>query len=142
MIGKGNDCLFPLYVSVPDSKEKLRVRCGHCINCKAHRAQEWCMRLQMESKYWNDLCFVTLTYNDESLPVNIIDPHLFYTDEEISSHPEYNFLFYPTHRHSDLTLFIKRLRKHLEHKCKYYAVGEYGTRYGRSHLHILLFGVG
>ena len=99
------------------------------------------MRLQMESRYWNDMCFVTLTYNDENLPINIIDPHLFFTDEEIADHPEYNFLHVPTHRHSDLTLFIKRLRKHLEHKCKYYAVGEYGTRYGRSHLHILFFGL-
>ena len=143
MIGLGNDCLFPMYIPIEGSKgDFLRVRCGHCINCKAHKAQEWCLRLEMESQYWRDMCFITLTYNDESLPICYIDPHLFYTDEEIRDNPGLNFLFTPTHRHSDLCNFLKRLRKHLDHRIKYYAVGEYGTKgTRRSHLHILFFGL-
>lgn len=142
MIGKGNDCLFPLYVGVPGYESvKLRARCGHCINCKIHRSREWSMRLEMESKYWSDMCFVTLTYNDENLPINVIDGRLFFNEDELQKHPEYRYFHYPTHRPSDLRNFIKRLRKQLEHKIRYFAVGEYGTRYGRSHLHLLLFGV-
>lgn len=143
MIGKGTDCLYPLYVPAYDKDRvgRLRVRCGHCDNCKAAKAREWCMRLEMESNYWKDACFVTLTYNDESLPLNIVDPHLFYSDEEIKEHPELDYIFIPTHNPRHLQLFIKRLRKQLEIKCRYFAVGEYGTRFGRSHLHIMFFGV-
>lgn len=142
MIGKGSDCLFPLYVRIPDSTEYLRVRCGHCVNCKMYRAREWCMRLQMESHYWNSMCFVTLTYDDESLPKHIIDGRLYFSDEEIRNNPELATLWCPTHRTSDLTLFLKRLRKQLNYRIKYFAVGEYGTTgTKRSHLHILFFGL-
>ena len=141
MIGKGNDCLFPLYLPIPGYDSKLRVRCGKCINCKAHKAQEWCIRLEMESKYWDDMCFVTLTYNDDSLPVHVIDGTLFYSDEEIRCHPELSYIYEPTLRPDHLRNFIKRLRKRLAFPCRYYAVGEYGTKYGRSHYHILFFGI-
>lgn len=141
MIGKGNDCLFPLYLPIENCRDKLRVRCGHCINCKAHKAREWCMRLEMESHYWSDMCFVTLTYSDEYLPRHLIDGHIYFTDEEIGKNPELALLSEPTHNPDHLTLFLKRLRKRLETPCRYFAVGEYGTRYGRSHLHILFFGI-
>lgn len=99
------------------------------------------MRLEMESNYWNDICFVTLTYDDDNLPRHIIDPHIFYEEEDIRLHPELNSLSVPTLRPDHLRNFIKRLRKHVEHQIKYYAVGEYGTKFGRSHLHIMFFGI-
>jgi hypothetical protein len=37
-------------------------------------------------------------------------------------------------------LFIKRLRKKVKVKIKYYAVGEYGELHDREHYHILVFG--
>lgn len=142
MIGVGNDCLFPLYVPIEGHHDFLRVRCGHCINCKLHRASEWSMRLEMESNYWKDICFVTLTYDDDNLPLNIVDPHLFYEDKEIEEHPELNYLVVPTLRPDHLRNFIKRVRKHIDHKIKFYAVGEYGTKFQRSHLHVMFFGLG
>lgn len=148
MIGKGNDCLFPLYVRLPKVEQAfarsnfLRVRCGHCINCKMYRSMEWCIRLECESQYWKDnIIFVTLTYSDEHLPINYIDPHLFFSDEEIAANPDLNYLHCPTHRPDHVRNFIKRLRKRLDHKIKYFAVGEYGTRRGRSHMHLLIFGL-
>ena len=141
MIGVGNDCLRPMYLPIPGYEEKLRVKCGKCDNCKAARAREWSLRLEMESKYWKDLCFVTLTYNNDSLPLNIVDGHLFYSDEEIAIDPELAYLFCPTHRPEHLCLFLKRLRKRYPSKIRYFAVGEYGTRYGRSHIHIIFFGI-
>lgn len=141
MIGKGTDCLFPLYIPIDGYHEKLRVRCGTCVNCKMHRSQEWCMRLEMESNYWKDICFVTLTYNDESLPRHVIDGHLFFSDEEIEVNPDLEYVFIPTLSSDHLKLYIKRLRKHLDHRIRYFAVGEYGTKRGRPHLHIMFFGL-
>jgi len=141
VIGKGNDCLTPLYLPIEGYHEKLRVRCGHCINCKIHRASEWCLRLEMEGKYWDDMCFVTLTYNDDNLPKHIIDGHLFYEDAEINEHPELSYIYEPTLASDHLRNFFKRLRKSLQSKIRYYAVGEYGTRFGRPHYHILIFGL-
>lgn len=141
MIGKGNDCLFPLYLPIDGHHEKLRVRCGHCINCKIQRSREWSNRLEMEAQYWNDICFVTLTYNDDNLPLHIVDGSLIYGEMELERRPDLRTVFFPTLCSDHLTLFLKRLRKRLDHKIRYYAVGEYGTRLGRPHIHIMFFGL-
>lgn len=70
---------------------------------------------------WNyKASFVTLTYNDENLPVNgSLEPH-------------------------DLTNYWKSLRFDLEdygRKIKYYSCGEYGDQFGRPHYHAIIFGV-
>lgn len=140
MIGKGNDCLFPLYLPIPGYHERIRVRCGHCIYCKMAKAREWSLRLEMESQYWNDLCFVTLTYDDDNLPYHIVSKELILDDGQGRQDVDDDFYF-PSLAYDDLTLFIKRVRKCLDHKIKYYAVGEYGTRRGRPHWHILFFGL-
>lgn len=63
-------------------------------------------------------CFVTLTYNDESLPDG------------------------GTLVPSDAQKFLKRLRKAIHpHKIRYYLVGEYGDRTFRPHYHLCLYGL-
>lgn len=42
--------------------------------------------------------------------------------------------------HRDYQLFMKRLRKQLPHKVRYYMCGEYGGQHGRPHFHACLFG--
>lgn len=59
--------------------------------------------------------FVGLTYADEHLP----------TDGLVSKRA--------------LQLLFKRMRRHVS--FRYFAVGEYGGRYGRPHYHALLFGL-
>lgn len=141
MIGKGNDCLFPLYLPIEGYSEKLRVRCGHCIYCKMARAREWSLRLEMESQYWKDLCFVTLTYNDENLPYHIVSKELICDEDGFGRYDIVDDFYFPSLAYDDLTLFLKRLRKCLDFKIRYFAVGEYGTRRGRPHWHILFFGL-
>lgn len=97
-----------------------KVPCGKCLNCYKKRAQHWAFRLEQEEKQHSSCLFVTLTYADENLPL---------TDT-----------YYPTLVKSDLQNFMKRLRKLHTEKLKYYAVGEYGTRYSRPHYHLILFG--
>lgn len=158
MIGKGLDCLFPRYhrFEIPGMKGSryLRVRCGTCFNCKMFRRQEWCLRLQMESKYWTNMSFLTLTYDDEHLPMNEVSSYVFEQEGE-----EFYFTF-PTLASEHLRNFIKQLRnfdfgevhrfsdsgneqKDFRKGLRYFAVGEYGTgRTKRPHYHLMLFGVG
>jgi hypothetical protein len=101
------------------------VPCGQCKGCLTNRKQLWTHRILLESRAHEKNCFVTLTYSDENIPVN---------EKGI-----------PTLRKEDLQLFIKRLRRQLPDKCRYYAVGEYGTSGSRGinpHFHLCLFNVG
>lgn len=77
------------------------------------------MRCLHELSYHDSSSFVTLTYNDDSLPDN------------------------SSLRKRDLQLFFKRLRKAvLPARIRYFACGEYGDDSHRPHYHILLFGHG
>lgn len=97
----------------------LEVPCGKCLSCKVKKRSEWALRLKHELYYHENSCFITLTYDEDSLPEN-------------------NSLV-----KRDLQNFFKRLRKNLKSiKIKYFAVGEYGDKYGRPHYHIIMFGLG
>lgn len=134
MIGKGLDCLHPIFLKVPNYESRpefLRVRCGHCINCKMFRARMWTLRLAMESKYHKDICFITLTYDPLNVPVNyvfgVVEPDR--VDEVLTLCPR------------DMQLFIKRLRKNIDYPIRYFGVGEYGSRTQRPHMHMIIFGL-
>ena len=76
MIGKGLDCLTPVYkkFTVDGSGSfLLRLRCGKCLNCRQYKALEWSLRLDCEMKYWKSACFVTLTYDDDHLPTVLVN---------------------------------------------------------------------
>lgn len=102
-------------------KISMTIPCGKCDGCKADYFKQWAMRCYHESKVNERNCFITLTYNDDNLPVG------------------YNLI------KSDLQDYFKRLRSHFDYydtgiKFKYYACGEYGDLTLRPHYHILLFG--
>lgn len=113
---------------VPD-RRKILLPCGHCIACRTEQAKEWSNRLLMESKYHEDMYFITLTYCEEySLRVPSFDPDTGeYQDKE-------------TLCKKDLQEFFKRLRRNFKKdKFRYYACGEYGPKKGKPHFHIILF---
>lgn len=139
-------------------RNEISVPCGKCMACQIRKRKDWTTRLSHESScYGDNCCFVTLTYNDDNLPVTDYNslassstdsPKLF--DRGFGSLP------LPTLFVSDVQKFIKRLRRHLEYSPKsatkrqgrdycstpirYYAVGEYGGKFGRPHYHLLIFG--
>lgn len=113
-------CFSPFFTT-SDNSRLVGFPCGKCPVCLQKRANEWSLRISLESRMYEDLAFVTLTYSPESL----------YSDKLIPSH---------------LSSFMKRLRTYAERlgfdgKIRFYGVGEYGEKRGRPHFHVVLFGL-
>ena len=96
------------------------VPCGQCLGCRLDWAGDWAARCEKEAKLHEANSFITLTYNDESLPISI-DPR-------------------GTVVKRDFQLFMKRLRKQHGDKIRFFASGEYGDLNQRPHYHAILFG--
>lgn len=94
--------------------------CGKCIACRINKKREWTLRLNHEASYADTAYFITLTYDEEHLPI----------DE--------NGLNCPCVR--DLQLFMKRLRKYYpDSKLRYMINSEYGENTKRVHYHGIVF---
>lgn len=91
--------------------------CGKCLACRYEQAKTWSLRIKLESLDYDPslIQFVTLTYDSEFYPGELVP--------------------------ADLSSFIKRLRKNSGLKFRYFACGEYGSKRGRAHYHLILFGV-
>lgn len=111
-------CFNPIWVEA--NAKQLRVGCGRCPGCRVTKAEEWTHRIMWELKNFKTASFVTLTYNEEHMPI----------DQSVNKR--------------DLQLFFKRLRKELsctERTVKYFACGEYGEARGRPHYHAIILGL-
>lgn len=109
-------CTSPVWVQDPVTAGVMYVPCGRCMACRISRARMWSLRIMHETRDHKDSCFVTLTYNDESLPRkgSLVKEHC--------------------------QLFFKRLRKALGRPVRYFLGGEYGDIGRRPHYHVVLFG--
>lgn len=99
--------------------DQLQLPCSKCLFCQKKYSSQWAVRCVLESTHYKNNCFITLTYNNESI------------DKQESLVKR------------DYQLFIKRLRKYLDQydiKIKYFIAGEYGDVSGRPHYHLLVFG--
>lgn len=87
------------------------VPCGRCNICRHNRGADWVTRLILEGQFpYAATYFLTLTY--KRAPVSGVCK-------------------------GDLQRYFKRARKSC--KFRYFAVGEYGERYGRPHYHAIIF---
>lgn len=101
-------------------KSLYQIPCGHCLGCLEDRAKDWTIRNLMELKSCDNAIFLTLTYDDNHLPIN----HGL-----------------PTLCKADLSAFVKRLRKHYSlSKLRFFACGEYGSHTLRPHYHLIVYG--
>lgn len=98
-------------------------------------SREWMGRITKETSLYANNCFLTLTYNEEHLPIKeVINKE---TGELITGHPLVK---------EHITKFIKSLRRqykyHHNHEgIRFYACGEYGGKTGRPHYHLALFNI-
>lgn len=99
-----------------DYRRELVLPCGQCIGCRISRSSDWAMRCMHEAAMHEENSFLTLTYDDEHLPMQgqLVYPH--FQD------------------------FMKRLRYHTGKRLRFYMCGEYGERYDRPHYHAIIFG--
>lgn len=122
------NCLTPITLPTDDGIGQV-VPCGRCNACLLRSRTEWAFRLRQELKFSDYGYFITLTYDNEHLP--IIEA----VDEESGA-----FIYVPTVVKRDLQLFFKRLRKRFpDVLIRYYAISEYGAERGRPHYHAILF---
>lgn len=110
-------CFSPYFGQVAGSPLPVPFPCGKCLACRESQASVWKLRCQFEAVECDTFAFVTLTYADEHLP--------------------YGRSLCPSH----LSSFIKRLRKSLDYPIRYFACGEYGSKFGRPHYHLIIFGL-
>lgn len=67
-------CFHPRNIRLPDGRLQV-VRCGKCLSCLEHRQAGWIARLTDEfNSYPDGVYFVTLTYDDEHVPMRKVGP--------------------------------------------------------------------
>lgn len=94
----------------------IKVPCGKCIGCRLDYSRHWAIRSMHEARMHSDNCFVTLTFNDEHMPL----------DRSLSR--------------GYIQSWLKRFRYKYGDGIRYMLCGEYGARTGRPHYHILFYG--
>lgn len=102
----------------------INVPCGVCSECIANRQMNFVQRIQCEAMV-NHLFFVTLTYNNDSLPYIGLSNGRSIRFADIS----------------DVQKMFKRLRKRkaFGRDFRFFGVSELGSERGRPHFHLLIF---
>lgn len=105
--------VYSVSFSYVKGAEEISIPCGKCVECLMSYSNEWATRCVLEASLYNQNCMITLTYSESDGSV---------------------------HRR-DVQLFVKRLRRALYPlKIRYFGCGEYGSKGGRPHYHIIIFG--
>lgn len=150
------ECFNPQEIRLPDGRLQV-VRCNKCLACLSHRQAEWITRLRVElERFPTQSYFVTLTYDDDHLPLNTakFDADGLYYGDSI-----------PTVCKGDIVTFHKDLRKRFQQgfyyddtlqkngfgpvqrislphcRFSFYLTSEYGPEGHRPHYHGLYFGL-
>lgn len=163
----------------------MLVPCGKCIECLKRKQNDLAVRCVREAERCGSMVFLTLTYDNDRLPVScateLVDketgevfleekPSIISNDDVraavlsqvASKTPRYFsiadddydarcarlYTFTPSLCRSDFRLYLKRGRVRYERthgqklpEFKYVAVGEYGPKTCRPHMHVAFFGL-
>lgn len=112
----------------------LTVPCGQCIGCRLAHSRGWAARLVHENQMHRKSCFLTLTYDNESLP----------GDKSLDLKHVQNFM--KALRHWACSCAPLKKEKNVicrdsQHKLSFFHCGEYGEKTLRPHYHLILYGV-
>ena len=133
-------CLSPISVTreIAGRKDTQVVPCGKCVQCKINDQNEYVQRCLNAASDYGNVWFVTLTYNNDSVPVNE-EGELIEDTGEIVSHLTLN--------REDIKKWKKRVKIRYERQygkrlnLKYIICGEYGPQTHRPHYHGMFFGL-
>lgn len=103
------------FTYLPNAKYE-ELPCGKCFECAKQYTREWTFRICDESRKHTTTVCLTLTFDDDHLPVDLCV------------------------RRRPLQLFIKSLRKAVVVPIRYFGCGEYGGKNYRPHYHLIVFG--
>lgn len=108
--------------------------CGQCVECRLQKSREMADRIMLEAKQFNDNWSVTLTYDEISVPKG---DFIFDNDGVALGRMD---TLVPAH----VTAFNKALRQYFSrkfghHGIRFYCAGEYGSKGGRPHYHLIYF---
>ncbi len=118
-------------------EEATLIPCGSCTGCKLAASSSWANRMEMELPYHEQAWFLTLTYNEETVPYRMTWDNL--TGEVLTENLSLCY--------QDMQKFWKRLRRYLEYHNKatenlmYFQAGEYGGKTHRPHYHAIVYGL-
>lgn len=122
-----------------ESVKISRIPCGQCIGCRLEYSKNWATRCVLEAKETPNNYFITLTYDDEHLPIPkyMINQE---TGEIINNPGTWTGCLEPEH----MTKFIKDLRRYYKYHenhdgIRFFYCGEYGEQLQRPHYHAILF---
>lgn len=107
------ECRHP----IPIEKYALYAPCGKCPECLARKRSDWSFRLKEQLRVAKTAFFVTLTYSPEMLP----------KDKKVNK--------------KHVQDYIKKVRRDNKLRIKYFAISEYGDKFGRPHYHMIIFNV-
>lgn len=130
-------CLHPVVVEIPDEsrltgKKRIFAPCGKCEACYSNLRAEWQLRLETEFKHSVNSYFITLTYDDDHLPLDVVRHYT--SDLDIVED------IIPVFSKKDISSMMKRFRKRLGTSgIRFFIAGEYGPQTFRPHYHGLLF---
>lgn len=119
-------CRYPIQLDKVDDNGKhysIYVPCGKCAWCLSAFRNEWFFRLKIESRYHLYSTFMTYTYDDDHLPVNV--------------HEETGVVV-PSVRKIDIQKFHHDLQMD-KYKFRYLVTSEYGPKTLRPHYHGVYF---
>lgn len=135
-------CISPFTTMFTDylgRKIRQVVPCGKCVYCLKNKRNDWSFRLQEQLRDSREAWFLTLTYDEDNIPV--FNGHEYKRGKDVTMD---EVGFKAILKKQDLQQFIKNIREcnrryYNNDDMKYYAVGEYGTETRRPHYHIILF---
>lgn len=124
------------------------IPCKNCWACQLKYAAEWASRIVWETKYHEHNYFITLTYDEEHVP--IYEKFKYIDKEGKETIYENDGTWSGTLEPKDMDRFINTLRKYYERQgikgIKYFYCGEYGNEGTgnsmgyRPHYHLILMG--
>lgn len=102
-----------------EAPDRLGIPCGSCIGCRLEKSRQWAIRMTHEASMYEQNCFITFTFNEESLKKMCPDGSV---------------------NQKHMRYFLDDLRKEVGYgKIRYYYCAEYGDQLGRPHYHMCLF---